>query len=95
MRVYIVLHRLVIDGHSMGPKVCSTTQILITMEATKPCTAHPGFADVVDRKTPADRCETLQLTVQCNVKEESVPCSSWTVCVCWQRPMHHRYTLPK
>jgi len=45
MRVYTVLHRFVIDGHSMGPKVCSTTQILITMEATKPCTAHPSFAD--------------------------------------------------
>jgi len=33
MTVYTVLHRFVIDGHSMGPEVCSTTQILITMEA--------------------------------------------------------------
>ena len=40
-----MLHRFVIDGHGMGLKVCSTTQILITMEATKPRTAHPGFAD--------------------------------------------------
>jgi len=42
---YVELYRHAIDGHSMDPGVCSTMQKWVTMEATEPCIAHPGFAD--------------------------------------------------